>query len=295
MEEFDQIINVLEKIERNNLKDDENIKIWLKQITEKEFALIDSLSNLLYENIKNKKISQNIILVLRKLLFYEYITVQAQLFHNKIFVENIIKYIIENTAEDTHEESFVLLIEIYSPEQLKNLISDQLVQSLFDSLIYIKSEDIMNNVVILLTKINFDFYEKKDNFLKIFQNHIKSRLFCECLLRNVIILKSSNQEYLYILHTIEQIVNSSINKIFSMTDIESFIDFSIHRLESTYTSIIRSYILKILKGFISVPDYAYTKYKKNLLIDLMENHIESDVIDDSQKEICDFIYNKLKS
>lgn len=295
MEEFDQILSVLEKIEKNNLKDDENIKIWLRQITDKEFSLIGSLSSLLVENIKHKNISTNIILVLRKLLFYEYDSVRSQLVNNLSFIQNLVNYITSNSAEDTHEESYVLLIEVYSSEIMKNYISDKLLECLFDSMIFLKSEDILNGIVILLTKINFDFYEKKNNFLKILQSHIKARLFCECLLRNVIIIKSSKEEYLYILHTIQQIVNETNSKIFSMTDIESFIDFSIHRLESTYTSIIRSFMLKILRGFISSSDYQVTKYKKNSLIDLMDNHIESDVIDNDQKKICEYILNRLKN
>ena len=47
-----QIIEALLNIEKNNLSDDPSIREWLKQITNAEFKLVDSLINVIVNNLK---------------------------------------------------------------------------------------------------------------------------------------------------------------------------------------------------------------------------------------------------
>jgi hypothetical protein len=62
---IDQIITVLENIEKQNLNDDPQIKDWLNQITNPEFQLVDSLINLFLDNISDLQTTGNILKVLR--------------------------------------------------------------------------------------------------------------------------------------------------------------------------------------------------------------------------------------
>jgi hypothetical protein len=62
---LEQIITVLENIERHNESNNPQIKEWLKQITNPEFQLIDSLINLFLDNLKDSALTVNILKVLR--------------------------------------------------------------------------------------------------------------------------------------------------------------------------------------------------------------------------------------
>ncbi len=60
-----QIIEALINIEKNNLSDDPSIREWLKQITNAEFQLIDSLINVIVDNVMNNKLVTDVLKVLR--------------------------------------------------------------------------------------------------------------------------------------------------------------------------------------------------------------------------------------
>lgn len=62
---IDQIIEVLERIEKEELSEDPDIKNWLIQITQVEFQLIESFIVMFVENIKDPELTDNVIKVLR--------------------------------------------------------------------------------------------------------------------------------------------------------------------------------------------------------------------------------------
>ena len=62
---IDQIIEVLERIEKEELSEDPDIKNWLIQITQVEFQLIESFIVMFIENIKDPVLTDNVIKVLR--------------------------------------------------------------------------------------------------------------------------------------------------------------------------------------------------------------------------------------
>jgi hypothetical protein len=63
---LEQIITVFENIEKDSLGEDPKIKEWIKNITNSEFQLIDSLLNLFLDNVENtQEMSKSILKVLR--------------------------------------------------------------------------------------------------------------------------------------------------------------------------------------------------------------------------------------
>jgi len=62
---IDQIIEVLERIEKEELSEDPDIKNWLIQITQVEFQLIESFIVMFIENMKDPELTDNVIKVLR--------------------------------------------------------------------------------------------------------------------------------------------------------------------------------------------------------------------------------------
>ncbi len=62
---IDQIIEVLERIEKEELSEDPDIKNWLIQITQEEFQLIESFIVMFIENLKDPELTDSVIKVLR--------------------------------------------------------------------------------------------------------------------------------------------------------------------------------------------------------------------------------------
>lgn len=62
---IEEIIEVLERIETEDLSEDPDIKGWLEQITKEEFQLIEPFITMFIENIKDEELTDNVIKVLR--------------------------------------------------------------------------------------------------------------------------------------------------------------------------------------------------------------------------------------
>jgi hypothetical protein len=62
---IEEIIQVLERIEKEDLSEDPEIKAWLEQITMEEFQLIDPFIVMFIENLKDEELTDNVMKVLR--------------------------------------------------------------------------------------------------------------------------------------------------------------------------------------------------------------------------------------
>ena len=62
---IEEIIEVLEKIEKEDLAEDPDIKNWLEQITKEEFQLIEPFITMFIENLKDEELTDSVMKVLR--------------------------------------------------------------------------------------------------------------------------------------------------------------------------------------------------------------------------------------
>ena len=62
---IEEIIEVLERIEKEDLADDPDIKSWLEQITQEEFQLIEPFITMFIENLKDSNLTDSVMKVLR--------------------------------------------------------------------------------------------------------------------------------------------------------------------------------------------------------------------------------------
>jgi hypothetical protein len=60
-----EIITALEHIERNNLSDDPQIRAWIKNITNANFRLVESLIDVINDNLSDSKLVSDVLKVLR--------------------------------------------------------------------------------------------------------------------------------------------------------------------------------------------------------------------------------------
>lgn len=64
---IEEIIEVLERIEKEDLSEDPDIKNWLEQITKEEFQLIEPFITMFIENLKDEDLTDCVMKVLRYL------------------------------------------------------------------------------------------------------------------------------------------------------------------------------------------------------------------------------------
>ena len=163
-----------------------------------------------------------------------------------------------------------------------------------NSLTVLSDEETLNSLLKILISINYRIEDNSKNcFLKVFTLHENSRFFGESLLR--ILNSEEDKSSLYrILQCLIDILDHTKSSFFYSTDLESFINIAIKRLESTYTDKLRYYFLKVLERITFYDDYYKTKYKIDLLEELMENYETNEEVEEENQKIASEILQNIK-
>ena len=269
---------------------------------EKEQILVQMLSSSNYTNaiIKyisktpSEKISKEAIFLLDQLFFdYNY----PLLFFEETFVKSLF-----NTMEFINtEETMYSIIKILS---IMNFIQIVNVQEPFKSESFVIKDnyDKLNDAFYIIVKSKLfninDIFENTYDYnvsLSIIVDYFNANnkknsncfLFLENLIRVANAINCTRELSLFILLLIYCLMISSQSSLLYTSDLESFIDYIMKRLESTDCDLVRNYLLKVLFCIIKYPGYIKSSnYKRNVITEVMESYIESDLIDDELKEIC---------
>ena len=89
-----------------------------------------------------------------------------------------------------------------------------------------------------------------------------------------------------ILQCLIDIINLTKSSFFYSTDLESFINIAIKRLESTYTDKLRFFLLSVVERVTFYDDYYHNKYKLDVLVELMENYETNDEVEEENQKIA---------
>ena len=197
-------------------------------------------------------------------------------------------------------DAHYLLSEIYLDYFFKKTKLEEFIKALFDGLSILNEEKNFNTIVKVLADINYEKsiegLEKEDNlFLNIFKNHDNSRIMIESLLR-ILNYEDKDKNIMYrVLQCLMDIIDFSGHSVMYSSDLESFINMSIIKLESTYTDELRFYILEVLLRVTKYDEYYKTRYKFNDLMECMESYINHHSVNDVNKILCNQILKNLKS
>jgi hypothetical protein len=163
-----------------------------------------------------------------------------------------------------------------------------------NSLTILSDEETLNSLIRILTSINYQIEDNTVNcFLKVFATHDNSRFFGESLLR--ILNNEEDKSSLYrILQCIIDIIDHTKSSFFYSTDLESFINIAIKKLESTYTDKLRYYILKVLERITFYDDYYKMRYKLDLLEELMENYQTNEEVEEENQNMATNILENIR-
>lgn len=118
---LDQIVLVLENIERQNLKDDPSTMEWIDNITDPEFKLIESLIDMLISDLKNRTNVTTILKIFIKFIYYSREKVLIQLQDHPYLLRSLITYVGEIDIELLSAEAFIIIVEVCSKYDYKSV------------------------------------------------------------------------------------------------------------------------------------------------------------------------------
>ena len=116
----------------------------------------------------------------------------------------------------------------------------------------------------------------------------------EALLR-ILNAEDDKQNMYKILQCFNDIIDYTSVCIFYSSDLETFIDFALNQLSSTYTDELRIYILQVLEKVTKSDEFINYRYKDFLIIECMECYIDSDIIDTCIKDICRLVLQNVQN
>lgn len=208
-----------------------------------------------------------------------------QILENDKFLTALVNYLSNPEIKKLSGDAYCLFREIYEENKFLNKITKDFIFSAFESFDIILLENDLNEFVKLLTKLNK--HEKINKFIsEVFLIHDNASKLVNYLLFLLNKEKNDKEVIFKICKLISDLMDLTDSSLFYKTDLDSFISISIQTLESTYTDQLRYHFLNILAKITSYKDYFESKYKLDLLIDLLENYQMSDQVDDKNKDLC---------
>ena len=92
---------------------------------------------------------------------------------------------------------------------------------------------------------------------------------------------------------ISDLMDLTNTSLFYKNDLDSFISICIKTLESTYDDKLRYSFLNILNKIVSHKDYFESRYKLEILVELLEHYYNSENIDEKIQKISKEILEKI--
>lgn len=285
---YKEINEHIEDYQKDFNKDSEAFDSWSKTICNPKYKLIKNLVYLLEQNETTFHDKQIIFSIFNQLLIINQ-NVGNQLkkfkYLPKILVEYLLQFKQDNKKIDLCAVS--TLSYSFNIEEYKNLLSIELIEIIFDSLIKVKEENVIQNLIRIFIEINYIYKDIKDLksnlFLQVYNINEHSNLVPEIALR-LLNQEKDNEFIIKILFCIKSLMDIKNKDVFYSKDLEAFIDIAINFLESTEINEIRCGIIDIIYNITRFDEFYNIKYKNSEIKDLLEDCINSDKVTQEIKE-----------
>lgn len=279
---YKEINEHIEDYQKDFNKDSEAFDSWSKTICNPKYKLIKNLVYLLEQNETTFHDKQIIFSIFNQLLIINQ-NVGNQLkkfkYLPKILVEYLLQFKQDNKKIDLCAVS--TLSYSFNIEEYKNLLSIELIEIIFDSLIKVKEENVIQNFIRIFIEINYIYKDIKDLksnlFLQVYNINEHSNLVPEIALR-LLNQEKDNEFIIKILFCIKSLMDIKNKDVFYSKDLEAFIDIAINFLESTEINEIRCGIIDIIDNITRFDEFYNIKYKNSEIKDLLEDCINSDKV-----------------
>ena len=270
-EKIQKMIDTFTKAEKHNKESTKKYLDWIKEISSPEFKLISNLLNYFLDELTTTKMRENIFKILRKLYQLNTEIVSEQIQSNQDFIKAIIVHINSGDKSKISDNGFYLLTQLFNAEKNKSGINKEFIEALFEGLSIVREEDILNNIVVILIEINYEYKTDEENlFTKVHKENENSRVLNEILLR-VLNNESDEIKQIKILKCLEDLMNNYDKSIFYESDLESFIDILLPKLQMTENDDLKEKLLKCLERVTKYDEYYRQMYKVEEITELMED------------------------
>ena len=279
---YKEINEHIEDYQKDFNKDSEAFDSWSKTICNPKYKLIKNLVYLLEQNETTFHDKQIIFSIFNQLLIINQ-NVGNQLkkfkYLPKILVEYLLQFKQDNKKIDLCAVS--TLSYSFNIEEYKNLLSIELIEIIFDSLIKVKEENVIQNLIRIFIEINYIYKDIKDLksnlFLQVYNINEHSNLVPEIALR-LLNQEKDNEFIIKILFCIKSLMDIKNKDVFYSKDLEAFIDIAVNFLESTEINEIRCGIIDIIYNITRFDEFYNIKYKNSEIKDLLEDCINRDMV-----------------
>lgn len=300
---YKEINEHIEDYQKDFNKDSEAFDSWSKTICNPKYKLIKNLVYLLEQNETTFHDKQIIFSIFNQLLIINQ-NVGNQLkkfkYLPKILVEYLLQFKQDNKKIDLCAVS--TLSYSFNIEEYKNLLSIELIEIIFDSLIKVKEENVIQNFIRIFIEINYIYKDIKDLksnlFLQVYNINEHSNLVPEIALR-LLNQEKDNEFIIKILFCIKSLMDIKNKDVFYSKDLEAFIDIAINFLESTEINEIRCGIIDIIYNITRFDEFYNIKYKnseiKDLLEDCVNNEMVTQEIQEKSQKILENIDKKMNN
>ena len=265
------MINTFIKAEKQGKEGTKKYLDWIKEISSPEFKLISNLLNYFLDDLTSTSMRENIFKILRKLYQLNTEVVAKQIRDNKDFAKAIIVHINEGDKSQKSDNCFYLLTQLFTTEAYKDEINKEFIKALFDGLGIVREEEILTAIVVILIDINYKYKSGDNNlFIEVHKENDNSRVLNEILLR-VLNYENDENKQIKILKCLEDLMSNYDKSIFYESDLESFIDILIPKLQSTENNALKENLLQCLEKVTEYNEYYGQMYKVEEITELMED------------------------
>lgn len=279
---INKIIDTFTKAEKLGKENSKKYKEWINEISNPNFKLISNLLDYFLDDLTSTAMRENIFKIMRKLYHLNTSVVEPQLKSNKDFAKSIVVHINSGDKSKISDNCFYLLTKLFNPKAFKSEIDESFIVALFEGLSIVREEDILNDIVKILIEINYDYKTPQDNlFLKVHQVNDNSRVLNEILLR-VLNNENDDDKKIVILKCLGDLMSVYKNSIFYESDLESFIDILLPKLQMTDNNQLKVKLLECLDRVTRYNEYYNQMYKVDEITELMEDF---EAADDQPEEI----------
>ena len=266
-----KIIDTFTKAEKLGKENSKKYKDWIKEISNPNFHLISNLLNYFLDELTSTNMRENIFKIMRKLYHLNKDVVGPQINSNKDFAKAIIVHINSGDKSKISDNCFYLLTKLFNHKAFKSQIDESFILALFEGLSIVREEDILNEIVVLLIEINYDYKTPEKNiFIKVHKENENSRVLNEILLR-VLNNEHEDAKKIKILKCLDDLMSSYEKSIFYESDLESFIDILLPKLQMTDNNELKKKLLECLDRVTKYDEYYGQMYKVDEITELMED------------------------
>ena len=273
-----EAINRIFYIEREKLMDAPLVQNWVEElIINEQFKFIDYLTDKIFDLSLSKEKIFSYYHCIKLLIIIDEDDAIEQLNLNEDIQNRLIAYIKSCDKEDICQDALFILSSIFVvDDKLKPLFTLDFLTTLFDLLNIIEDDLNFKSTVKILIEIN-TLYDSIDTnlFLKVYHIHPNARVFNEIIIR-LINIEDNKPKLIKMFLCLSNIFDKEKDNMLYSTDIETFIDIILVKLQSFYTEEVKAFIIDVVEKVLLYPEYYKNSYKIEEIEDLFEDFANND-------------------